>query len=269
MNLDGARSISKTFTGSRSASCRASSSTTSRVAWRTNAASHATKPRSTSTGCCPAYLVDVSRRDQVRDGVQAAPFQDPFGISPTGGCRPLPARRRADAGRSRRGGEHPVHHVWRQQCLDGGSASVAPNNVSFQLYAAKDASITDALIGRARNSGAGALVLTVDVPVHPKRERNYRNGFSQIRGGGVLESLKLKPSILLEADDPSRMGHRICPARRGADTRNWAPHAPNGARAHRTSSLSAAVRPRPRRRPGSILSAIGASFRAPSSSRAS
>src|SRR6202023_3952820 len=69
----------------------------------------------------------------------------------------------------------------------------------FQLYAAKDSDITDALIGRGGAGGAGALVLTGDVPVHPKRERNYRNGFSRIRGGGVLESLKLKPSILLEA----------------------------------------------------------------------
>ena len=109
------------------------------------------------------------------------------------------------------------------------AARVAPNNIWFQLYAAKDANITDALIGRARDGGAGALVLTVDVPVHPKRERNYRNGFSRIRGGGVIESLKLKPSILLEAvTHPAwvieymRLG--------GAPTLgNWAPHAPNGA----------------------------------------
>src|SRR5204862_3414738 len=91
------------------------------------------------------------------------------------------------------------------------------------------AAITDALIGRGRDAGAGALVLTVDVPVHPKRERNSRNGFSRIRGGGVMESLKLKPSILLEAvTHPAwvieymRLG--------GAPTLgNWAPHAPNGA----------------------------------------
>ena len=64
------------------------------------------------------------------------------------------------------------------------AARVAPNNVWFQLYAAKDGDITDALIGRAARCRARALVLTVDVPVHPKRERNYRNGFSHIRGGG-------------------------------------------------------------------------------------
>ncbi len=64
---------------------------------------------------------------------------------------------------------------------------VAPDNTWFQMYAAKDAGVTDALVGRARDNGLGALVLTVDVPVHPKRERNYRNGFANVRGGGVLE----------------------------------------------------------------------------------
>src|SRR5205814_9236852 len=105
----------------------------------------------------------------------------------------------------------------------------APIDAVFQLDAAQDAAITDARIGRAGDAGAGALVLTVDVPVHPKRERNYRNGFSRIRGGGVMESLKLKPSILLEAmTHPAwvieymRLG--------GAPTLgNWAPHAPDGA----------------------------------------
>src|SRR5246500_2460640 len=109
------------------------------------------------------------------------------------------------------------------------AARTAPNNVWFQLYAAKDGNVTDALIGRARDAGVGALVLTVDVPVHPKRERNYRSGFARVRSGGVLETLKLKPSVLLEAiTHPAwvveymRLG--------GAPTRgNWAPHAGNGA----------------------------------------
>src|SRR5262249_60673501 len=106
---------------------------------------------------------------------------------------------------------------------------VAPNNVWFQLYAAKDPNITDALIGRARDGGAGALVLTVDVPVHPKRERNYRNGFSRIRGGGVMESLKLKPSILLEAVTHPAWVIEYMRLGGAPGLGNWAPHAPNGA----------------------------------------
>jgi (S)-mandelate dehydrogenase len=97
------------------------------------------------------------------------------------------------------------------------------------MYAAKDASVTDALVGRARDNGLGALVLTVDVPVHPRRERNLRNGFANVRRGGVFEALKLKPGIIAEAlthplwvYDYVRHG--------GAPTLgNWVPHAGNGA----------------------------------------
>jgi L-lactate dehydrogenase (cytochrome)/(S)-mandelate dehydrogenase len=88
--------------------------------------------------------------------------------------------------------------------------------------------VTDALIGRARDAGAGALVLTVDVPVHPKRERNWRNGFSNVRNGGVLEALKLKPAIIAEAlTHPSWVVEYI---RLGGapGLGNWAPHAGNG-----------------------------------------
>ncbi len=176
----------------------------------------------------PRYLVDVSKRDQSAT-LFGRTYASPFGISPTGGVGLY--RREGEVMLAEAAAAANVPYI-----MSGGSNAsmeealrVAPNNVWFQLYAAKDASITDALIGRARDCGAGALVLTVDVPVHPKRERNYRNGFARVRGGGVLESLKLKPSILLEAmTHPAwvieymRLG--------GAPTLgNWAPHAPNGA----------------------------------------
>src|ERR1700730_2274168 len=107
---------------------------------------------------------------------------------------------------------------------------VAPNNVWFQLYAAKDPDITDALIGRARDGGAGALVLTVDVPVHPKRERNYRNGFARIRGGGGMGALELKPSILLEAVTHPAWVIEYMRLRGAPTPRKLGPHAPKGAR---------------------------------------
>ena len=85
------------------------------------------------------------------------------------------------------------------------------------------------MIGRARDCGVGALVLTVDVPIHPKRERNWRNGFASVRNGGVMEALKLKPSILLEAmTHPAWVIDYV--RHGGAPTLgNWAPHAGNGA----------------------------------------
>jgi (S)-mandelate dehydrogenase len=176
----------------------------------------------------PRYLVDVSVRDQSAS-LFGRTYASPFGISPTGG-----------AGLYRPGGDLMLAEAAAQAnipyIMSGGSnasmeeaVKIAPDNTWFQLYAAQDPDLTDALIGRARDSGVGALVLTVDVPVHPKRERNWRNGFSTVRNGGVVEALKLKPSILLEAmTHPAWVADYV--RRGGAPTLgNWAPHAGNGA----------------------------------------
>jgi (S)-mandelate dehydrogenase len=176
----------------------------------------------------PRYLVDVSVRDQSAT-LFGHTYASPFGISPTGG-----------AGLYRPGGDLMLAEAAAAAnipyIMSGGSnaameeaVKIAPNNTWFQLYAAKDPDLTDALIGRARDSGVGALVLTVDVPVSPKRERNWRNGFSTVRNGGVIEALKLKPSILLEAmTHPGWVADYV--RRGGAPTLgNWAPHAGNGA----------------------------------------
>jgi (S)-mandelate dehydrogenase len=177
----------------------------------------------------PRYLVDVSVRNQAAT-LFGHTYSSPFGISPTGGVGVY----------QRRGGELLLAEAAAEAnipyIMSGGSNAsmedavrVAPNNTWFQLYAAKDRDLTDALIGRARDSGVGALVLTVDVPVHPKRERNSRNGFANVRNGGVLEALKLKPSILLEAmTHPAWVIEYV--RHGGAPTLgNWAPHAGNGA----------------------------------------
>jgi isopentenyl diphosphate isomerase/L-lactate dehydrogenase-like FMN-dependent dehydrogenase len=175
----------------------------------------------------PRYLVDVSVRNQSAT-VFGHTYASPFGISPTGG-----------AGLYRPGGDLMLAEAAAEAnipyIMSGGSnaameeaVKIAPNNTWFQLYAAKDPDLTDALIGRARDSGVGALVLTVDVPVHPKRERNWRNGFATVRNGGVMEALKLKPSILLEAmTHPAWVADYV--RRGGAPTLgNWAPHVANG-----------------------------------------
>jgi len=178
----------------------------------------------------PRYLVDVSTRDQTQT-LFGRKYNSPFGISPTGGV----------ALYQRRGGELLLAEAARDAnipyIMSGGSnysmeeaARIAPDNTWFQMYAAKDPDVTDALVGRARDNGLGALVLTVDVPVHPKRERNYRSGFANVRSGGVIEAVqKLKPSIIVEAlTHPQWV---IDYVRHGGAPilGNWAPHANNGA----------------------------------------
>ncbi len=178
----------------------------------------------------PRYLVDVSTRDQSQT-IFGRKFNSPFGISPTGGVGLY----------QRRGGEMLLAEAARDAnipyIMSGGSnasmeeaARIAPDNTWFQMYAARDPAVTDALVGRARDNGLGALVLTVDVPVHPKRERNWRNGFANVRAGGVLEAAaKLKPSILIEAlTHPNWVYDYV--KNGGAPTLgNWVPHAGDGA----------------------------------------
>src|SRR6201984_2642271 len=133
----------------------------------------------------PRYLVDVSKRDQSAT-VFGRSYSSPFGISPTGGVGLY--RREGEVMLAKAAATANIPYI-----MSGGShasmeeaARVAPNNVWFQLYAAKEASITDALIGRARDAGLGALVLTVDVPVHPKRGSKLGRGLFRVsRAGGV------------------------------------------------------------------------------------
>jgi (S)-mandelate dehydrogenase len=176
----------------------------------------------------PRYLVDVSKRDQSAT-VFGRTYSSPFGISPTGSVGLYRREGEVMLAQAAAAANIPYIMSGASNASMEEAARVAPNNLWFQLYAAKDGNISDALIGRARDAGLGALVLTVDVPVHPKRERNFRNGFARVRGGGVLEALRLKPSIILEAMthpawviDYMRHG--------GAPTLgNWAPHAGKGA----------------------------------------
>ena len=47
----------------------------------------------------------------------------------------------------------------------------------FQLYAVRDLEFRDRLVTRAKNAGYEAILVTVDLPVSGKRERDPRNGF--------------------------------------------------------------------------------------------
>ena len=101
------------------------------------------------------------------------------------------------------------------------AARVAPNNIWFQTVCREGRQPSPTRWSAApATTGSGALVLTVDVPVHTKRERNMRNGFANVRNGGVLEAVqKLKPSILIEALTHPVWVYRLCQERRRADPR--------------------------------------------------
>ncbi|MBV9786421.1 MAG: alpha-hydroxy-acid oxidizing protein [Acidisphaera sp.] len=124
----------------------------------------------------PRYLVDVSRRDQSAL-LLGRRYAAPFGIAPTGFAGLL--RRGAEVAMARAAAASDIPFV-----LSGASiaametiAAAAPHHAWYHLYPARDASVTQELLRRAEAAGFETLVLTVDNPVFPKRERDTRNGF--------------------------------------------------------------------------------------------
>jgi (S)-mandelate dehydrogenase len=124
----------------------------------------------------PRAFADVTQRDQTAS-LFGRSYASPFGISPTGIAGIF--RRDAELMLAQAASEARVPFV-----MSGASmvsiervARIDPANTWFQLYAARDAKISDDFLRRARDAGFGTLVLTVDNPVSPKRERDARNGF--------------------------------------------------------------------------------------------
>jgi 4-hydroxymandelate oxidase len=77
--------------------------------------------------------------------------------------------------------------------------AIATGPVWFQLYVFRDRAVTTSLVQRAEAAGCKALVLTLDVPVPGKRERDVRNRFT------LPEHLSLKnlwPAGLEELPKP-------------------------------------------------------------------
>jgi len=125
----------------------------------------------------PRYLVDVSKRDQsakLFDRVYASPF----GISPTGLAGLF--RRGADLMLAEAAAAANIPFIMSGMSTASieAAAQTAPSHAWYQLYVARDMKISEDQIRRARDAGLSTLVLTVDVPVSSKRERNMRNGFA-------------------------------------------------------------------------------------------
>jgi isopentenyl diphosphate isomerase/L-lactate dehydrogenase-like FMN-dependent dehydrogenase len=125
----------------------------------------------------PRYLVDVSKRDQSCDLFDRK-YSSPFGVSATGLAalfRPGADLMLAEAAAA---ANLPFMMSGMSTASIEAAAKVAPSHSWYQLYVARDRAITLDLIRRVREAGFGTLVLTVDVPVSSKRERNLRNGFA-------------------------------------------------------------------------------------------
>ncbi|MFW7344923.1 MAG: alpha-hydroxy acid oxidase [Pigmentiphaga sp.] len=124
----------------------------------------------------PRALVDVSQVS-TRCTVLGAPADYPLAIAPTGGV-----------GYGRHGGDLAIakaaaRHGIPYTLSTSATASIeevareAPGRLWFQAYVLKNQDFFHGLIERARAADYEALVITVDLPVGGKRERDVRNGF--------------------------------------------------------------------------------------------
>jgi (S)-mandelate dehydrogenase len=175
----------------------------------------------------PRYLVDVARPDQsarLFDRIYASPF----GISPTGAAALFRPGADLMLAESAATANVPFIMSGASTASIEAAARIAPTHSWYQLYVARDPQITEDLIRRARDAGLGTLVLTVDVPVSSKRERNMRNGFGR--------PLKMSWPIMFEAI--THPGWMASYWRSGTPLMaNWAPYAPAGSNADQVADF--------------------------------
>jgi L-lactate dehydrogenase (cytochrome)/(S)-mandelate dehydrogenase len=126
----------------------------------------------------PRYFADVSKRNQ-KTTIFGKTYDSPFGICPTG----LAGLWRTGADDMLADAAAAANIPFAQSCASNSSVESvvarAPNNMWFQLYSTRDRELGRRLVGHVQSVGVETLVLTADVPVAPKRERNMRNGFTR------------------------------------------------------------------------------------------
>ena len=129
-------------------------------------------------GLMPRYMADVQSVDQSTT-LFGKTYSSAYGIAPTGGVANY--RRGGDLmlARAARDANIPFVMSGAATAKMEDMAREAPEHGWYQLYTAKDREISKDQIRRAADLGIPVLVVTVDVPVTPNRERNRRNGFSR------------------------------------------------------------------------------------------
>ena len=183
----------------------------------------------------PRYMVDASNPNQTTT-LFGQTFAHPYGIAPTGGASLF--RQGADLMLARAAKAANVPFI-----ISGAStatmeevAAVAKDISWYQLYLARDRAISRDMVARAAACGFSTLVLSVDVPLQVRRERNLRNGFGRPMNptwSAKFEALT-HPGWLLEYYSGG-----------GLTASNWAKYAPMGATPHEVLEFLATQFPVP------------------------
>ncbi len=125
----------------------------------------------------PRMLVDVTTRD-LSTTLLGDPATMPVLIAPTGfQALAHPEGELGMAQAATAAGVPMILSTFSTRSLEA-VRDAAPGPRWFQLYVHRDRGLTEGLVRRAEAAGYTALVLTVDVPVLGRRERDARNAFS-------------------------------------------------------------------------------------------
>lgn len=123
----------------------------------------------------PRYLRDVTHTD-LRAQLFGHDYALPFGVAPVGiGNMMWAGAETALAAAAQRANIPYILSTFSTTDLDG-IAATAPDVCWFQLYVPKQAAVAEDLLARVRQAGYRVLVVTLDIPVGAKRNRELRNG---------------------------------------------------------------------------------------------
>jgi (S)-mandelate dehydrogenase len=124
----------------------------------------------------PRVLVDVAEVD-TRAQILGKESQLPLAVAPTGGIGV--GRPGADLCIARAARAFGIPYTLATPATASIEAirAASDGRLWFQLYCVKNREFREKLVARARDAGYEALLVTVDLPVSGKRERDPRNGF--------------------------------------------------------------------------------------------
>jgi len=124
----------------------------------------------------PKVLVDVSRV-QAKAQVLGREASMPLAIAPTGGISAGRYGAELILARAAKAWGVPFTMATPSAFTIERVAQEVGGRLWFQLYCVRDLAFREKLVQRARAAGYEAILVTVDLPVSGKRERDPRNGF--------------------------------------------------------------------------------------------
>lgn len=164
----------------------------------------------------PRFMIDMEGRHQKTE-LFGRTWSGPVGIAPTGIAALFRPGADMMLARAARNADVPFIMSGSSTASIEELANTAPDHGWYQIYTAKDRDISKDMVRRVKEAKLQALVVTVDVPIGSKRERNQRNGFTR----PLRMTLKTKAEALLH---PAWMAEYFQAGMPRFP--NWAPYAP-------------------------------------------